>query len=292
MITTTKNSKKAVVFTLLSAASMSIMALFVKLATPHTNNNMTVFFRFIISFLYIVIIMLVKKTQGQSLPYKTNHVCLHLLRAFFSVTAMMMFYYSLRYISLVDGSLLLMTNALFIPILAFLIFHSKTNWAHWLAVIIGFIGVILVLKPNASIFNPASLIALGAGLTSSFAIITIRILSKYDPPYTSMLYYFPLAFIISGIISIFHWQTPNLHTLILLLCVGVFGTVYQEFLIRALQYASSKIISSLLYISIVFSGFFGLVVWNEMPGLLSTIGIILVCLSGFLTVKFAKKSNC
>ena len=283
-----KTKHKAVIFALLSALSMSIMASLVKLTTSYTTNNMTVFFRFVISFIYIAIIVIIKKLRKDTLPYKTQHICLHLLRAIFSVTAMIMFYHSLRYIPLVNGNLLLMTNALFIPILALLIFHNKTNLTHWIAVIIGFIGVILVLKPSSTIFNPASMIALGAGLTSSFALMTIHALSKYDSAHTSMFYYFSLACIFSGIVAIFHWQTPNLHTLTLLIGVGFFGTCYQEFLIRALQYASSKIISSLLYTSIVFSGIIGLIAWQEKPESLVIIGIILVCLSGFLTIKFAE----
>ena len=286
MIVTTK--QKAVIFALLSALSMSIMASLVKLTVSYTTNNMTVFFRFAISFIYIIIIIIIKKLRGDALPHKTQHICLHILRAIFSVTAMIMFYYALRYIPLVNGNLLLMTNALFIPILAFLIFHSTTDLTHWTAVIIGFIGVILVLNPSNTIFNPVNLIALGAGLISAFALMTIRALSKYDSAHTSMFYYFSLACIFSGITAIFNWQTPNLHTLILLICVGIFGTCYQEFLTRALQYASSKIISSLLYTSIVFSGIIGLVTWQETPKPLVTIGIILVCLSGFLTIKFAK----
>jgi drug/metabolite transporter (DMT)-like permease len=287
-LATTKNIRKAVIFALLSAVSLSLMALFVKLASPNTNNNMTVFFRFSISFIYIFIIMVVKKAKGQVFPYKTKHIWLHILRSFLSFATMMLFYYSLKYISLVNGNLLVMTNALFIPILSFLIFRKKTNFSHWGAVIIGFIGVVLVLNPDPATFNSKSLIALGAGFAGALAIMTIRIISKYDLPHTSMFYYFPLAFIMSAIVSIFNWQTPDLDTLILLLCVGIFGTFYQEFLIRASQYAASKIISSLLYTSIVFSGFLGLIFFGEAPSLISVFGIVFVCLGSLLTIKFVK----
>ncbi len=182
---------------------------------------------------------------------------------------------------------MVITNALFIPILGIFIVKKITGGKHWLAVLLGFIGIAFVLKPGHELFNPASLIALSAGLTSAMSFIAIRAISRYDHPYTSMLYYFPLAFIASGIISIFHWQTPDLHTSLLLLCVGIFGTFYQEFLIRASRYVSSKIISSLMYTSVVFSGLFGLTFFGEIPDILSTIGIILVCASCLLTIKFA-----
>lgn len=282
-----RDINKAVLFSLLAAASMSIMALFVKLAAPHTNNNMTVFFRFTISFIYIAAIIVIKIARGQSFPYKTQHLPLHLFRASVSVATMMLFYYSLRYIPLIDGNLLIMTNALFIPILGIFILKKITGGKHWLAVLLGFIGIALLLKPGHDLFNPLSLIALSAGLASAMAYIAIRAISRYDHPYTSMLYYFPLAFIVSGIISIFHWQTPDLHTSLLLLCVGIFGTFYQEFLIRASRYASSKIISSLMYTSVVFSGLFGFTIFGEIPDILSAIGIVLVFAGCLLTIKFA-----
>ncbi|WP_108649482.1 DMT family transporter [Dongshaea marina] len=285
---TTQNLRKAVLFSLLSAASMSIMVLFVKLAAPHTNNNMTVFFRFAVSFAYILMVILFKKSQGMQFQFKTAHPWLHLFRAIASVSAMMLLYYSLKYISLVDGNLLVMTNALFVPIFAFILYRQRTNTAHWIAVILGFIGVVFVLKPDATLFHPASLIALGAGVMAAIAIMTIRAISQYDPPHTSMLYYFPLAFVISGSISIFDWETPDHHTLMLLLAVGVFGTLYQEFLIRASRYASSKLISSLLYTSIIFSGLFGAIFYKEIPDTLSLIGIVLVLAGSVLTMRFAK----
>lgn len=283
------NIKKAVVFALLSTMSLSIMALFVKLAAPYTNNNMTIFFRFAMSFIYIVIVLTIKKSQGCQLRYKTEHIWLHLIRSSMGVLSMMLFYYSLRYITLVDGSLLMMTNGLFIPILILIIYGKKTTLGHWIAVSIGFIGVLLVLQPGSTIFHPASFIALSSGLTSALAIISLRVINKYDPPHLALLYYFVAAFIISGIISIFNWKTPDTHTLILLLCIGIFGTLYQEFLVRATRYASSNVVSSLMYTNILFSGLFGIIIWNEIPGIISIIGIVLVCSGGLLTINAAKK---
>ena len=120
-----KNIQKAIVFALLAAASMSAMAMYVKLAASHTNTNMTMFFRFMVSFVYIAIFFIVKKCKGYSFHYKTNHLWLHLARAVSSVATMILFCYSLKHISLVHGSTLIMTNALFIPLLVFFIFRTK-----------------------------------------------------------------------------------------------------------------------------------------------------------------------
>lgn len=283
------NLKKATLFSLCAALSLSIMAAFVKLAAPHTHNNMIIFFRFMISFIYIFSIFVIKKIRKMHFPIKTQHFKLHMLRAIGSMTIMLLLYYSLAYIHLIDANLLFMTNPLFVPIFALLLFHKSTSKKNWLFIIAAFIGITLIIKPGYELFNPASLVALSAGIIAGLTILIIRILSTYDHPHTCMLYYFSMAFLLSGIISIFHWETPNLHILLLLLPVGIFGTAYQEFLIRASQYAQARIVSTLMYISVIFSGLIGWQIWGEIPDLLSWIGIILVCAGSILTLFFAKE---
>ncbi|MGD9107927.1 MAG: DMT family transporter [Gammaproteobacteria bacterium] len=284
------NLKKATIFSLCAALSLSIMASFVKLAAPHIHNNMIIFFRFMISFIYIFSIFLIKKMKKMYFPIKTQHFKLHVLRAIASMMIMLLLYYSLAYIHLVDANLLFMTNPLFVPIFTLLLFHIKTSKKNWLFIISAFIGITLIIKPGHELFNPVSLIALSSGIIAGLTILIIRILSIYDHPHTCMFYYFSLAFLFSGIISIFYWETPNLHTLILLLPIGIFGTCYQEFLIRASQFAQARIVSTLMYTSIIFSGLIGWQVWGEIPDLLSWIGIILVCTGSILTLLFAKNS--
>ena len=202
---------------------------------------------------------------------------------------MLLFYFSLRYISLVDGTLLVMTNALFIPILTFIWLGVKTSIKGWVGVLLGFVGVVLVLKPGHELFHLASILALIAGFCASLSIFLLRELTRYDGHYTIMFYYFPLAFLISGLISIFNWKTPDLHTIILLLFIGIFGTAYQEFLIRASENIPAKIVSSLLYLGVIFSGLFGWLIWGEVPHLLSWIGVFLVCFGSIMTVVFVDK---
>jgi len=280
------NIKKAVLFALLASISTSLTALFVKLAAPNTSIQTTVFFRFSISLVYLVIILMVKKYRGERIPYRTKHVWWHIFRALMAVTATMLFYYSLRYISLVDAVVLMRTNPFFVVILSLIFLGASSSKKHILAICFGFVGILLILEPGRELFQPASLMALLGGLVAAMSFMMLRANSKRDHPYTSMLYYFPLAFIITGLMSGFQWKTPDFKTLMFLVGVGVFGTLYQEFLIRASQYASAKIISSLMYVSIIFSGLFGILIWGDIPNLMDLVGIIFVCCGGLLTVLF------
>ena len=284
------NLKKATIYTLSAALSFSIMALFVKRASPYTNNNMVIFFRFSISFLYILILVIIKNLKKhKKLSLRTKNFGLHFIRSIASLFGMLFFYFSLKFISLVDGTLLVMTATLFVPILGFIFFRHKTDIKHWLAITVGFIGVALVLKPGHTLFNPKALYALAAGFSGAVAILLIREQVKKDDPYVCMFYYFLIAFVISGAISVFHWDTPDIKTFLYLVCVGIFGTLYQEFLIRGSHFGPAKVISSLMYLSIIFSAFWGWMFFKEFPDYITIIGIILVFLGGILTVQFAKK---
>jgi drug/metabolite transporter (DMT)-like permease len=182
------NLKKAIIFSLLSALSLSTMSLFVKLASPYTSNSMTIFFRFSISFIYIIVILTYKKLNKKSdtISLKAHNIGLHIIRALIGVLTMMLFYYSLRYISLVNGTLLVMTNPFFIPIIVFIIFRKLAPLKIWLSILLGFVGVALLLKPSHDIFDYHSLYALAAAFTGGLAIVLLRKLSTQDKPQTIM----------------------------------------------------------------------------------------------------------
>ena len=105
-----------------------------------------------------------------------------------------------------------------------------------------------------------------------------------------MFYYFPLTFIISGIFCIFNWRSPDLITILFLVAIGIVGTAYQELLTRALLRASPKIVSPLLYFSVIFSGFLGWFFWGYVPDLFFLVGMILVILGCIFSIIYAKES--
>ncbi len=284
-----KNIQKAFFLMLGAVVSFSVMALFVKLAASQTTTTMTIFFRFSISCFYILSIFGIRAIKKQKLYLKTNHIYLHIIRAIVSMLAMLTFYYSLKYIPLVVGNLLILTSPLYIPILASVFLKSKTSKKHLIAILIGFVGVAIVLKPGFSFLHYKSLYALLSGFLVAITYMFVRKISKHDHHHTSMFYYFVFAFFLSSVLAVFTWQTPDLKTFLLLIGVGVFGTAYQEFLIRASIFASSKVTSSFMYLSLVFSTVFSYVIFNESLDMITIAGMILILIGSILTIQNAKK---
>jgi drug/metabolite transporter (DMT)-like permease len=285
------NNIKAILLSISAALSVSLMGLCVKLAAPYTSTGFVVFVRFGISLIYISIVLALKSDNGIKFFPKTKHLYIHVIRSFAAVFAMLMLYYSLHFISLVNANLLFMTNALFTPIFAWFFLKAKTNKKTWICISIAFVGVAFVLKPHADLFRSGSLFALMAGLLSAISYLAVRRGVQYDPPHTLMAYYFPIAFLISACLLPLHWKTPNLYGILLVLGVSVTGIFYQEFLVRAAQYAPAKIVSTLMYSSIIFSGLFDWFFWKHSLDMWSWLGIALVLLGSLALLTYAQPKN-
>lgn len=268
-----------------AALCYSVMTLLVKVVSPGTTESMTVFFRFTISLLWVMTVLGYKKIQGKHFQIKTKHFGLHITRALASFIAMFALYYSLKYVTLVKANALAMTYTLFIPVLGAIFLRTKTSLKNWLALVCGFIGIIFILKPFGGTFNPKALMALISGIAIAVSFLGVYELAKEDKPYTIMLYYFPLTFVISGIFTIFSWKTPDLKTLGYLLMIGIVGTAYQDILTRALVYAPPKTIAPLLYISMIFSTIFDWLFWHNIPHTLFWFGAILVVAGCILSIR-------
>jgi drug/metabolite transporter (DMT)-like permease len=279
-----RSLKKALFFGIGYAVLVSILAVLVKLATPYATNSMTVFFRFTFSIIYISGILGISRMKGQKIPVTTQHLGMHIFRAFAAFAGQFSLFFALRHVPVVSTMLLSMTYPLFIPILGAIFFRQKTGGKNWLAIIVGFIGITLVLKPGIEIFNPIALFALLSGFCSALSFLGIHELGKYDPPHTIMFFYFILTFLFSSILILFNWQTPDYHAFILLLLIGIIGTLGQECSIRALVNAPAKLVAPLMYLVIPFSTLLSWFIWHQFPDLFSWLGMILVSLGSISTV--------
>lgn len=278
------NLKKAVIFILFSAVSFSIMALFVKFAAKNTTVDKIIAFRFGISLIYALIVLGIRKILNRNVSLKTNNLPLQIIRSFFGMLGMFLLYTSLKYILIVNANLLSMTSALFIPIIGALFFRAKVGYKHWIAITIGFLGVALILNPGNDLFDIYSLLALFSGLVIAISYVLTRKLSLNDSHHVCMFYMFFITFIISGTYALLTWKTPDFHTFLLLIGVGVFGSFHQDFMIRASAFAPAKITSSLLYSTLIFSIGLEWIFFKNIPKFGAWIGIILVILSSVLTV--------
>ena len=157
---------------------------------------------------------------------------------------------------------------------------EKVDIPGWLAVAIGFLGVIVMAQPTADSINIGVLYALLFTVGDPICLINIRFLTHSDHPVTVAFYFGAVISLITGAALPFVWQTPDWQELMILVLLGIGGGVGQLFLTQAYQYAKAVTIAPMIYSGLLWSVLFGYVFWGEVPDFKVILGGALIIGSG------------
>ena len=281
MIQKKPNLKLAVCLMILASIMYAVAGLFLNFIGNNVSTIMIVFVRFGFS-LIILLPWLLKDTQ----LFKISNPRRIFYRSICSIISLSCMFYALKYISLADGLLLNNTSALFVPIAAFVMLKAKTSIKIWLSIILGFIGVIFILNPDKKFLELASLVGLISGIIGGFTLVQIRQLSKVNSTQQILFYYFLTGTLVSGVLIPFVWQTPLTSTWWQLLWVGVSSTLYQISIVLAYSYGPVRILSSLMFMSVICGAIFDLLLFGIVPDINSIIGMILIIIGCFGSIYF------
>lgn len=250
-----------------------------------------IFIQSVISLALILPVIFKNGATGAKKILATQKIELHLLRTIFSLSINYLLFYAVIFIPLVNGMLLANTAPLIIPFLAYIFMSQKINHRLWTPILIGYLGVAIVLQPDLSIFNPASLLAFGAAIAMAATMLTIRKLSATEATETITFYFFLFSAIISGIIAIKFW-TPLTHKMLLIMTT--IGTLYfatQYTMTAALRYANPQLIGSLFYSNIIYAAAFSQFVWSILPSNSTLLGMVLITIGGVLCIHAEHTTN-
>lgn len=276
----------AITFSLLAAFSYATLAYLIKMAEQELPNPVLIFFRQFFGLL--ILLPIIPAKLGSFKKVKTKVFPLHLLRTFASLSSMFCLYFALRYLPLTDAVLLTYTRPLFIPIVVYFWFQKRWTKNTWVGLLIGFLGVVLILRPDEQILDAASLMGLAAALLGAIAFTTIRRLTKTDPSERITFYYMALSIPLAAIPLIIRWQTPTLIQWGILVLIGGVAVIYQLFLSRAYRHAPAVKVGSLLYSSVAFAYLFDFFLGNKAIPLIALIGMALIVVGSILALRDQK----
>lgn len=219
---------------------------------------------------------------------KTTQLPLHIARALAGLLSQVLFFWAVKDMKLINAVLLVNAAPLFIPLVAFLWNRAPITPAVGISLLVGFIGVVLIIKPGADLLtNPSALIALSAALFSAIALVSVSKLSGHNEPDTILFYYFAIASLATLPFAIANWSEPTSREWGLLIGVGVFMAAAQLLIILAYQHATASQIAPFNYSVVIFSGLIGWIVWHNTLDWVSGVGIVLVCVGGILSILLA-----
>ena len=217
---------------------------------------------------------------------KTQHFWLQLFRSLAGSVCQLLFFIAVRSTSLLDSVLLSNAAPLFIPLVIYVWFRKTVQPLVWVSLLIGLAGILLMIKPGPQLFqNPASLLALLAGLFSALALVATNKLAETEPPTRILIYNFGLSTVLLAPISIGAWRPLTSRQWLLLLGIGLFFAATQYFIILAYRYASATELSPFNYTVVIFSGLLGWWVFGAIPDTLAVLGTLLICAGGVLSIE-------
>lgn len=193
------------------------------------------------------------------------------------------FFYVIAHLRLSEAFLLMATAPLFIPIIAYIWIGEPVERKVRGAIIIGFIGIILILKPGIGMFQSIAFIGLGAGLLGALAMVSIRRMSASEPTIRIVFYFTVFGTIVSAVPLIWSWQAPAPEIWWLLGLMGLLAAVGQFLLTKGYSLAPAAQVGPFTYGNVVFATFLGWVCWGEGLDSLTWIGAFLICIAGIVT---------
>lgn len=269
------------VYMIITFFFVAVFGLFLKVGQVGTTAIWMTFMAYLSAFVFAAILVF---REGLSF-LKTHRFFVLFLRAFFGTAATVLYVIALKYIPLINATLLFNTTPLFVPIFCFLILKVKVSWKVWIAILIGFIGILFIIRPTpSSLGRPGDLLGLGSGIFLALAFTMVKILTSTEPIKRINFYFFGIGTLLMLPFLFFSHPTPGLNNWAWAAGTGVFFILCQIFLIKAYQRAEPHEIGVFQYTSVVFAGLFDWIFWQKVPSLLTLIGVVLVIIGGCLVI--------
>lgn len=280
------NAPLGIVMMLGSVLLFSLMNVLVKLVAATYPVTEVVFFRSLIA---LIPVGLTVAMQGGASSLRTARPLGHLWRSTVGMATMFLMFWSVDLLPLADATALNFTSPLFLTALSVPLLGERVGVHRWSAVAVGFVGVLILVRPGSDVLEIGSLVAIGAALGQALAMIAIRQLSGTDSPNTIAFYFTVACTAISGFTLPFAWVTPTWVDLGVLTAIGILGGGAQLLVTRAYTLTQAAVVAPFTYTSIVFATFFGWLIWNELPDAWSWVGIAIVVASGLYILHREKR---
>jgi drug/metabolite transporter (DMT)-like permease len=215
--------------------------------------------------------------------WRTRRLRLQLVRSTLLLAATACFFGGLRFLPLAEGSAIAFLAPIFVVLLSGHMLDERPSRAHWVAAVLGFLGVLILVRPGSAVFHPATLLLLGTALcTALYAILTRQL--REENSYTSLFYSALVGTI--GLTLVLPWMAPRLPEgtadIVRFLLLGLFAGSGHWLFIQAFSAAPASMLTPFTYLQIVWATFYGYVFFRHLPDGISFVGMAVIVGSGLL----------
>ena len=275
------NNKLAISLIIISVFFGTVMLSFLKIAQEDVNVYVAGFFRFFLG-LVIILPYIIKKKDA---VLKTTHLKQHFLRAILGLPAMLLYFSALVLLPIEKLTAISFVVPLIVTILAVFFLGEKIYIYRTLALILGFSGMLVIIRPGFVDISIGVYMVLFSALLWSINIIITKKISKDDSAITILAYQSIFMSLLSFFIVLFFWEMPSLKTLIYLILAAMCGTVLHLTLNHAFKLVDVSMTQPYSFLNLVFASIIGYFVFDEIPDLYTWIGALII-FTGVLIISY------
>jgi len=259
----------------LSICGFSLMDVIVKWSVDYPIGQI-LFFR---GFFGIIFYFFIIPRDRLHNFYQTKRPGLHSLRCIAGLIAIVAIFVALRKLPLATVVSISFAAPIFTTIFSIFLLSERVGIYRWLAVLVGFIGIIIITEPGISELNIYYIFPIIFCLGLSYVAITLRQLSSTEPVWLISLFFSIAITLLSFLTIPFGWVIPSLNHFVILSFIGIFGGVSNLWLSQSYKYSEVSLVTPLKYLTLVFAIIFGYFIWGEIPTIKTLVGAFLVIIS-------------
>ncbi|NWF33715.1 EamA family transporter [Stenotrophomonas sp. SAM-B] len=242
-----------------STLAFGLMAIAIRYATRYVPTQEVAFFRNAFGLLALLPMLI----RPGSAPLKTQQLPRYFLRSAIGLASMLCAFWAIGHLPISQAISLSYSTPLFVTIAAVLWLGETVRMRRWAAVIIGFIGVLIIVRPGSTSFTPGTLVAVGAAVLSSLVAIQIKQLTRIDSADTVVFYTYVFWVPLSLVPALFVWVWPTGLAWVWLVATGVLGTLGQLLWTRALRLGEVSALTPISFMQLPLVSLLGWLLFNE-----------------------------
>lgn len=278
---TRTHTSAGIILMCVGVASLCVNDAIAKALTAGYSPIQILFLRNVIALPFAIVIAW---KMGGTAALRSHRPLAHLMRGGLWIGATILFFTSITYMGLAEATALVFVAPLFITALTALILREHVGWKRWLAVLVGFAGVLIAVRPGTSAFETISLLPVATAFVYALLMLSARWVDSRESVWTLLLYMTGTGAALSLFMVPFVWIPPRPEDLWMFGAVAIFGTAGMTMITQAFRLTPAVVVAPLDYSAIIWATLLGWLFWNEIPDALTFVGAAVIIASGVFII--------
>ena len=281
-----KSYSQGILLMCMGVACLSANDAIAKTLTASYSPLQILFLRNVIALPFTIVIAVF---MGGVSSLRSHRPLAHLLRGMLWVLATMLFFTSFIYLALADATALIFVAPFFITLISALFLGEEVGWRRWLAVLAGFLGVLVIIRPGGATFQLISLLPVVTAFVYALLMLSARWVDVRESVWTLLVYLTGAGTLLSSLIVPFFWVPVRFEDVWLFAGIAIFGTAGMTLMTQAFRLAPAVVVAPLDYTGLLWATLFGWLIWRESPDTMTLFGAAIIIASGVFTILREKR---